>query len=117
MVDRADINGVLMQMRAIQAQAQQGVGPVQMPAQGAGLPTQGVDRTGFGELLKNAIDQVNELQTDAKKMAVSYEQGDPAVDLPQVMISIEKASVSFEAMTQVRNRLVSAYEDIMQMPI
>jgi len=117
MMDRADINSVLMQMRAIQAQAQQGAGPVQMPGLGAGQPAQGVERSGFGELLKNAIDQVNELQTDAKKMAVSYEQGDPGVDLPQVMIGIEKASVSFEAMTQVRNRLVSAYEDIMKMPI
>jgi flagellar hook-basal body complex protein FliE len=50
-------------------------------------------------------------------MAVAYEKGDPTIDLPQVMIAAEKASVSFQAMTQVRNRLVSAYEDIMKMPI
>ncbi|GGO84974.1 flagellar hook-basal body complex protein FliE [Marinobacterium nitratireducens] len=117
MVDRADINSVLMQMRAIQAQAQQGVAPVQLPGQESQMTAGAVDRTGFGELLKNAVDQVNELQTDAKKMATSYEQGDAMVDLPQVMVSIQKASVSFDAMTQVRNRLVSAYENIMQMPI
>ncbi len=115
MVERADINSVLMQMRALQAQAQQGVTPIQAP--GVQQGPEGVDRTGFGELLKNAVDKVNDLQGDAKKMAVSYEQGDPTVDLPQVMISMEKASVSFEAMTQVRNRLVSAYEDIMKMPM
>ncbi len=115
MVERADINSVLMQMRALQAQAQQGVSPVQSPF--AQQSPAGVDRTGFGELLKNAVNKVNDLQGDAKKMAVSYEQGDPSVDLPQVMISLEKASVSFDAMTQVRNRLVSAYEDIMNMPM
>lgn len=117
MVDRADINSVLMQMRALQVQAQQGIKPIETPLQGAGMAPGTVDRTGFGELLKNAVDKVNDLQGDAKKMAVSYEQGDPTVDLPQVMISMEKASVSFEAMTQVRNRLVTAYEDIMKMPI
>jgi len=115
MVERADINSVLMQMRALQAQAQQGVSPIQAPA--AAQTAEGVDRTGFGELLKNAVNKVNDLQGDAKKLAVSYEQGDPTVDLPQVMISMEKASVSFDAMTQVRNRLVSAYEDIMKMPM
>ncbi|MBR9885467.1 MAG: flagellar hook-basal body complex protein FliE, partial [Oceanospirillales bacterium] len=47
----------------------------------------------------------------------AYELGDPSVDLPQVMIQAQKASVSFQAMTQVRNRLVSAYEEIMKMSI
>lgn len=75
------------------------------------------DRTGFGEILKNAVDGVNDVQANAKKLAVGYEQGDPSIDLPQVMIAAEKSSVSFQAMTQVRNRLVSAYEDIMKMPI
>ncbi len=44
-------------------------------------------------------------------------KGVQGVDLHQVMISMEKASVSFQAMTQVRNRMVSAYEDVMKMPI
>ncbi|WP_415893362.1 flagellar hook-basal body complex protein FliE [Neptuniibacter sp. PT8_73] len=117
MVDRADINSVLMQMRTIKTQVQSASpeimsGMVSEP--GAVKPN---DRTGFGDILKNAVDAVSETQADAKKMAVAYEKGDPTIDLPQVMIAAEKASVSFQAMTQVRNRLVSAYEDVMKMPI
>ena len=118
MSDRADINSVLMQMRSIKTQVQSATSSmagVNMPADQLGVKAS--DRTGFGDILKNAVDKVNDTQMDAKKMAVSYEKGDPAVDLPQVMIAAEKASVSFQAMTQVRNRLVTAYEDIMKMPI
>ena len=111
MADRLDIQNVLGQMRALQAQAQQGVQPVKAaPEQADGAP-------GFGDVLKMAVDKVNDQQASAKKMAEAYERGDPSVDLPQVMIGLQKASVSFEAMNQVRNRLVSAYEDISKMPI
>ncbi len=118
MVDRADINSVLMQMRSLKSQVQNASSDAMMPAPVD--PMQELkpsDRTGFGEILKNAVDGVNDAQANAKKLAVGYEQGDPSIDLPQVMIAAEKSSVSFQAMTQVRNRLVSAYEDIMKMPI
>ncbi len=114
MSDRMDIQNVLGQMRAMKTQAQAGVQPI-APLGGA-QPGQ-IEKTGFGDLLKTAVDKVNEQQAGAKKMAEAYERGDPSVDLPQVMIGLQKASVSFEAMTQVRNRLVSAYEDISKMPI
>lgn len=111
MSNRVDIQDVLSQMRAIKAQAQQGVQPQQRPQQVES------SEAGFSDLLKMAVDKVNEQQMTAKTMSEAYERGDPNVDLPQVMISLQKASVSFEAMTQVRNRLVSAYEDISKMPI
>ena len=118
MVDRADINAVLTQMRAMQAQAQQGVKPMQTAVADGGVTgAGGVDKSGFGDMLKQAVDSVNELQSDAKNLATSFEKGDPSVDLPQVMISMQKASVGFEAMTQVRNKLVAAYEDVMKMAI
>lgn len=63
------------------------------------------------------MNKVNEHQSEASRLRTAYEQGDPTVDLPQVMIQAQKASVSFQAMTQVRNRLVTAYEDVMKMPI
>ena len=50
-------------------------------------------------------------------MAAAFERGAPGVDLPQVMIEMQKSSVSFRAVTEVRNRLVSAYQDIMNMPV
>ncbi|MGH1462131.1 MAG: flagellar hook-basal body complex protein FliE [Neptuniibacter sp.] len=117
-MERTDINSVLMQMRAIKSQVQ--VAPSDLSQAVSPIGSQGItpnERTGFGEILKSAVDGVSDVQADAKKMAVAYEQGVQGIDLPQVMIAAEKASVSFEAMTQVRNRLVSAYEDIMKMPI
>ncbi len=50
-------------------------------------------------------------------LAKAYEQGDPGVALSQVMVASQKAGVSFQALTQVRNKLVEAYQDVMKMPI
>ena len=115
MIDRADINSVLMQMRSIRSEMQQGVGKVEAFPQPEGVKP--AEHNEFGDLLKMAVDSVNNQQTEAKNLATAYEQGDPSVDLPQVMIQAQKASVSFQAMSEVRNRLVSAYEDVMNMSI
>ncbi len=115
MIERADISSVLMQMRAMKADAQQGVQVVKIPTQLDSV--KGIDNEGFGSLLKNAVDKVNSAQMESSRMATAYEQGDPRIELSQVMIQMQKASVSFQAMTQVRNRLVTAYEDVMKMPI
>jgi flagellar hook-basal body complex protein FliE len=118
MSDRVDIQNVLTQMRALKTQVQQGVGAPGAIEGVVPASVPGRDEPGsFGNLLKRAIDSVNETQQSAKKLSTAYEQGDPSVDLPQVMIGLQKASVSFEAMKQVRNRLVAAYEDISKMPI
>ncbi len=110
---RADINSVLMQMRELQMQAQGQINKPGGPVEGAPQP----DAPNFGALLSGAVNNVNDQQTTARELATAYEQGDAGVDLTQVMISMQKASLSFQAMTQVRNRLVSAYEDIMKMPV
>ncbi|MBD5769821.1 flagellar hook-basal body complex protein FliE [Marinomonas colpomeniae] len=116
---RPDINQVLSQMRDMQSQVQAPGTPVsnvtKIGGEGGGL--QSVERADFSEMLKNAVNNVNALQKDATQLAQSYERGDDGVDLPQVMIGLQKSSVSFEAMTQVRNKLVDAYEKIMNMPI
>lgn len=111
MTDRVDIQDVLSQMRELKSMAQQGANS---PFAAQKTPQQ--DES-FGDLLKMAVDKVHEQQQSAKVLSEAYERGDPNVDLPQVMIGLQKASVSFEAMTQVRNRLVSAYEDISKMAI
>jgi flagellar hook-basal body complex protein FliE len=72
---------------------------------------------GFADLLKSSIDAVNEAQASASDMAAALERGDKSVTLPEVMIALQKASLSFQAMTEVRNRLVNAYQEIMNMPI
>lgn len=71
----------------------------------------------FANLLRQGIDQVNQTQASASSLATAFERGTPGVELPQVMLEMQKASVSFRALTEVRNRLVSAYQEIMNMPI
>ena len=69
---------------------------------------------GFGDVLKNAISQVSTLQTGAEQQVNTLLQGGNA-DMSQVMISVEKADVAFQLMMQVRNKIVSAYQDIEKM--
>jgi len=115
MVERADINSVLMQMRELRAQTQNQIPSVNFSTKDASVDE--IQKSDFGDLLKTAVDKVNETQAASKKLATAYEQGDPTVELTQVMVSLQKSSVAFEAMAQVRNRLVTAYEDVMKMPI
>ncbi|MBI5900930.1 MAG: flagellar hook-basal body complex protein FliE [Rhodocyclales bacterium] len=71
----------------------------------------------FAEILKNTIDQVSAAQVDAQKMAEDFSSGQSDVNLQDVMINLQKASLSFQQMVQVRNRLVSAYHDIMNIQV
>lgn len=73
--------------------------------------------SGFSDLLQASVDKVNETQASAAALAESFERGDADVGLPEVMIALQTASLSFQAMTEVRNRLVTAYQEIMNMPI
>ncbi len=79
--------------------------------------TREVDRPSFSELLSDSINKVNALQQESKEMKTAFEMGDPNIDLPEVMIAVQKASLSFEAVTEVRNKLLSAYQEIMNMPV
>ncbi len=131
MVERVDISNVLSQIRSTQrsmdpssvvgSQLQQGplVQGLREGAEVAGVrKAEGVKEVpSFATLLKQAIDNVNGHQQSANNLRERYELGDPDVDITNVMISAQKASVSFEAMTQVRNRLVGAYQEVMRMPI
>lgn len=90
----------------------------QLAATAEGRPLEPTPESGgFGELLKASMDAVNQAQTTAQSMAAALERGDANVSLPEVMIALQKASLSFQAMTEVRNRLVNAYQEIMNMPI
>jgi flagellar hook-basal body complex protein FliE len=76
--------------------------------------SEGID---FGSVLKQAIDGVNEKQQVAAKFKSAFEGGDKTMNLAEVMVASQKASVSFQAMLQVRNKLVEAYKDVMNMPM
>ena len=68
-------------------------------------------------MLGNAINKVSETQQASSQLSNAFEIGKSGVDLTDVMVASQKASVSFQAITQVRNKLVQAYQDIMQMPV
>ncbi|WP_456448838.1 flagellar hook-basal body complex protein FliE [Thiolapillus sp.] len=71
----------------------------------------------FSEVLRGSVESVNELQNHASEMAEKFELGEPSVNLTDVMVELQKASVSFEAMKQVRNKLLNAYKDVMSMQV
>lgn len=72
--------------------------------------------TSFGQTLTEAVRSVNAQQTKASDLSAAYERGDTN-DIVQVMLERQKASIGFEATLQVRNKLLSAYRDIMNMPV
>jgi flagellar hook-basal body complex protein FliE len=70
----------------------------------------------FAGAMKSALQSVNSMQASAETATASYERGD-TTDIAAVMLSREQASVGFQATLQVRNKLLSAYKDIMSMPV
>jgi flagellar hook-basal body complex protein FliE len=113
------IDQVLAQIRALSSQAGQGIKPASPSTLSpAGAPAaQAVGGPSFGELLKQGVNAVNSSQQSANALADAWERGTPGVDLARVMIESQKATVGFRALTETRNRLVSAYQEIMNMPI
>ena len=71
----------------------------------------------FADMMQNAIDQVNQSQMKSAELGKALEMGDPNVDLAEVMIAMQKSRVSFQALTEVRNKLLTAYQDVMNMPV
>jgi flagellar hook-basal body complex protein FliE len=110
-----DAQAVLAQMRALTAQAR----GLELPrAVSDANPLAGATpAVNFGDVMKNALNFVTDQQVTATKLQDRFERGDKGVDVAEVMVAIQKASLSFQAATQVRNKLVSAYQDIMNMPL
>jgi len=98
---------LLTQMRAMAAQAQ---GKAAETGSAAG-------QADFSDILKQSVDKVNDTQMSASKLADAFQAGDPNVQVSEVMVALQKSNVSFQAMLQVRNKLVSAYQDIMNMQV
>lgn len=101
------VNQVLAQMRALQQAA------ANRP-EGQNAATEGA---GFADVLRQSLSAVNEQHQQASALADDFTRGVPGVDLAQVMVNLEKASLSFEAVKQTRNRLLSAYRDVMNMSV
>lgn len=112
-MDPVDTQSLLLQMRSLAAQAKvDGT-----PADQAQNPDAAEQSGNFADLLADSIKAVNEQQQKSAEMKKAFERGDPEVELSEVMLQAQKASLSFQAMTQVRNKLVEAYKDVINMPL
>lgn len=106
-MSQIDINGLLSQMRTLAAQSGlDASGPVAE----AGKPA-----ADFGQALRTAIDDVDGNMKSAMSLSGAFTRGEPGAELPNVMLAMQKADLSFRAMNEVRNRLVEAYRDVMNL--
>jgi len=71
----------------------------------------------FAAVLKGALDQVNSTQHRAAELARRFQTGSDDIPVHEVMLALQKANISLQATVQVRNRIVQAYHDIMNMPV
>ncbi len=106
-----DIDLMVNQLRAVAAQAS---GGTSVGATNAASQTPSQD---FATLLQSAVDEVNTAQMGARQLTRQFEAGDADVNLQDVVLSLQKASLSFQTMVQVRNKLVSAYQEVMNMQV
>ncbi len=113
-MSQMEIDRVLSQIRTIRADATGALGGL---GKGIAAPEGAEASVSFASVLRSGLDQVNAAQQSARKAATDFETGKPGTDLPQVMLEMQKASVSFRAAVEVRNKLVSAYQEIMNMPV
>lgn len=101
------VNGLQAEMQAMRLDAQNTTSPA----------TAQQVSSDFGNLLSDALQSVNQLQGQSSELATRFDQGDRSVSLADVMIARNKSSVAFEATIQVRNKMVQAYKELMNMPV
>jgi len=111
MVDKTSsiaIESMMAQIRQYEAKAKAPVGPEVL--------TPGVSKTPFPDLVKGAVRNVNATQMAARDIAAAYERGEE-VPLTNVVLAMQKSSLAFEATLQIRNKVLKAYEEIINMPV
>ncbi len=118
------ISSILSQIRAHETRTREGLGNAidvggfgNLGKVGGGTETAPANGAGFGQLLSRAIDNVGETQANANALQTAFELGDPRADLARTMVAMQQAQVAFRATVEVRNRLVQAYQDVMNMPV
>ncbi|NIA53649.1 flagellar hook-basal body complex protein FliE [Massilia sp. TW-1] len=125
-IDSSRIEAMMAQLKAA---AQKPAGPAS-PADALGMggiggigkpvgpdAAESSSKVSFSDALKGALQNVSNAQNQADDMGKKFAAGDDSVSLSDTMIAMQKASISFQATVQVRNKLVSAYHDIMNMQV
>ena len=118
-IDSARIESMLAQLKA----AAQNPRVAQENPISGGLGVQSANgaqsssKVSFSDALKSSLDQVNQMQKTSEQLGKNFAMGDDSVSLSDVMIAGQKANIAFQATVQVRNKLVSAYQDMMNMQV
>lgn len=94
-----------------------GTSPIALTLPSSGTTALAAKPGDFTQALKQALQQVSLKQNEASESARRFQLGDPGVSLEQTMLASQTANISFQALVQVRNRVVAAYQDIMNMQV
>ncbi|ESS13566.1 Flagellar hook-basal body complex protein FliE [Betaproteobacteria bacterium MOLA814] len=112
----ANIASMLATLKNTQAQAQQGTAiNGQQPSIGLNQVQQ-TDKPSFMDAVRGAVENVNQTQQASRSLQNAFERGED-VPLTDVVLGMQKSSLAFEATLQVRNKVLKAYEDILNMPV
>lgn len=106
-MDTSAVDGLLAQMRAMKAAA-----GLREPG-----PAAQAGKVDFADVLKSSLDGVAQAQAKSEAMQKAFVLGDSSVSLSDTMIAMQKSSINFQAAVQVRNKVVQAYNDIMNMQV
>lgn len=113
------ISSILSQIRTLQSQSHGLAAPVTgghgSPGSIGGVPAG--ETVSFSDTLKDALGKVSASQLETGRLRSAFEMGDQKVDLTRVMLSSMESQLQFKAVVEVRNRLVQAYQDVMNMPV
>jgi flagellar hook-basal body complex protein FliE len=110
-IDTASMDALLAKMNAIRdVMPRAGVSPTAAAGKAA-------DQPDFAAALKASIENVDATQKASAELSQRFQLGDPKVSLEETMVAMAKASLSFQQMVQVRNKVIAAYHDIMNMPV
>ena len=109
MIDNSRIEAMVSQLKAAAARAQGVDNPLQ--------PNEHIGKVNFSDAFKASLDNVNNAQQKSEQLGQSFAMGDDKVSLSDVMVSMQKANIEFQATVQVRNKLVAAYHEIMNMQV
>lgn len=113
MIDRISQSNIQSMLETIRAYQTQSAGTVNAPES---TKTGQVEQPAFFNAVQSALDRVNDSSKKADAMADAYERGEE-VPLTDVVLAMQKSSLAFEATLQVRNKVMKAYEEIMNMPV
>jgi flagellar hook-basal body complex protein FliE len=85
--------------------------------QQAAASGEAVNGPGFSDAFKNALQSVSKAQNEASRLQNEVQLGNPSVSLEETMLAMQKSQIGFQAALNVRNRMVQAYTDVMNMQV